>query len=151
MRMGDMEPILRSYIIRAIRQAFVRSKTYEAVKRAARVERSTFKLDGTKSKRKSVSYKCSGCGKEFKANDINIDHRNPVTEVLSATVQMTVEQYIRRVFCSAENLQVLCSNGKDSCHAKKTISENQSRVKRDRIGNLLKPKKKSKKVNKLKI
>jgi hypothetical protein len=95
-----------------------------------------------------VTYKCSDCKKEFKDNEINIDHKNPVTEVISGTVQMTIEQYIRRVFCSQDNLQVLCSNGKDSCHSKKTRTENKSRVKTDRVGNMLSGKKLNKKSKK---
>jgi hypothetical protein len=95
-----------------------------------------------------VTYKCSDCKKEFKDNEINIDHKNPVTEVISGTVQMTIEQYIRRVFCSQDNLQVLCSNGKDSCHSKKTRVENKSRVKTDRVGNMLSGKKLNKKSKK---
>lgn len=148
MRLGDMEPILRSYIIKAIRTAFVRSQVYQEVKRQARVEEPRFKKDGTLSKKKSVSYRCASCSKTFKANEINVDHISTIVDKISSSMDMTVSQYVRRVFCSASNLQVLCSNGKDSCHSKKTREENKSRVKRDRKGNVLSSKKTRKKSKK---
>ena len=150
MLMRELEPVLRSYIIRAIRQAFVRSKVYDDVMKLSRVEKPRYKKDGTISKKKDVSYRCAGCSTLVKAGGTNVDHKIPVTDIASATSQMTIEMYIKKVFCSAGNLQVLCSDGKDSCHSKKTKQENKSRVKRDKAGKVLKTRKKAiKKPNKL--
>lgn len=71
-----------------------------------------------KTKRLSSHYVCKSCNKEYPTSEVNVDHINPV--VNPETGFTTWDEYIDNMYCSIENLQVLC----DECHDIKTREEN---------------------------
>lgn len=123
MILGKLQPILKSYLIRAIRQAFTRSDQYIECKERNRREYNRYKKDGSISKKKDVRYSCECCKKEFKTNEVQVDHKNQVVQLYESANDMTIDNYINRVFCSSLNLQLLCK----SCHDDKTKKENKTR------------------------
>lgn len=123
MQLKNLDPVLKSYLIRAIRDSFKRSKLYRKVKRSARVERVKLKKDGTPSKRPDVYYRCKMCSKLNKEKEIQVDHRDPVTSLHTSVNELTIAGYISKVYCSELNLQVLCK----PCHKSKTQAENKIR------------------------
>lgn len=123
MLMGNLQPILKSYIIRAIRQAFVRSDQYLECKKRNRREYIKYKLNGEVSKQKSVMYNCEICNKEFKDKEMQVDHKSQVVQLYESANDLTISTYISRVYCSALNLQLVCK----SCHNIKTTTENKTR------------------------
>lgn len=67
-----------------------------------------------------IKYRCSECGNLFEEGSVEVDH---ITELTRATWDVPMEEdveslvpWIETLFCSADNLQVLCI----VCHAKKT-------------------------------
>lgn len=65
-------------------------------------------------------YTCAACGNSFPAKLVVVDHREPVVPITGFSEWDTV---IRRMYCSAENLQVVCKE----CHRVKTKQENEER------------------------
>ncbi len=61
-------------------------------------------------------YTCAGCKGVFPNKEVNVDHIEPVVTEQGFT---TFDDYIYRMFCPIENLQVLCSE----CHNAKTLTE----------------------------
>jgi 5-methylcytosine-specific restriction endonuclease McrA len=154
MMLKDMPHMLRSMVIRTVRQWFPRTEKYRRVKSKARVESPKYKKDGTLSKVKDVSYRCNICARLSK--DIEVDHKRTVVALFDSTSTMTLSQYIKKIDCPESNLQVLCK----SCHKEKSKEENKKRVKNKRntnknTGNPLKVKKNPiksiKKARKIKI
>lgn len=89
---------------------------YETLKRALvgrRLDPSTGKM--------SNRYRCAGCGNLFKQADVQVDHIDPVVSVTDGFIDWN--EYIMRMFCEADGLQVLCSE----CHGIKTQNERQQR------------------------
>lgn len=75
-----------------------------------------------KSGRKAKHYRCAGCQGTFITKDIETDH---VTPVVDPTLGFTTwDDYIKRLFCEASNLQVLCK----PCHKAKSKSEASTRA-----------------------
>ena len=62
-------------------------------------------------------YKCAECKQISKIKGMRVDHISPVVETAVGFVNW--DTYISRLFCSADNLQLLCG----SCHDKKTEQE----------------------------
>jgi len=89
---------------------------YETLKRAMVGRR----LDPTTGKM-SNRYQCAGCGNLFKATEVQVDHIDPVVSVTDGFIDWN--EYIMRMFCEADGLQVLCSE----CHGIKTQNERQQR------------------------
>jgi 5-methylcytosine-specific restriction endonuclease McrA len=140
----DMDPALRRLIIQAIRTWFPRTAKYKAVKDSAKKYTKVFKKNGEVSKKKSVSFKCNICKDHFKSNEVEVDHKKEIVDNISSSMDMSVDQYVRRVDCPQDNLQVVCKE----CHKIKTKKHNETRVKRDRVGNMLSGKKLRKKSKK---
>lgn len=70
-----------------------------------------------KSKREAKHYKCNSCSNLFIGSDVQVDHIDPV---VSPTEGFTTwDNYIERLFCKKENLQVLCL----TCHKQKSKLE----------------------------
>jgi hypothetical protein len=65
-----------------------------------------------KNPRKKWEYKCAACEKYFKEKKVQVDH---IKECIDTD---TIAQFIARLFCEEENLQVLCN----SCHDAKTLA-----------------------------
>lgn len=73
-----------------------------------------------KSGRLAEHYECAGCHTLFPSSDIAVDHSAPVVRT---TGFVSWDDVISRLFCSTENLQVLCKE----CHKVKTKQENEER------------------------
>lgn len=65
-------------------------------------------------------YLCAGCDNSFPAKSVVVDHIEPVVPVSGF---LSWDGVIHRLFCSKENLQVLCTK----CHKIKTKQENEER------------------------
>ena len=81
----------------------------------------TEKKTNTKTGRLAQHYRCSICQGEFTQKDVEVDHILPVVDPLRGFV--TWDIFIDRLFCEADNLQVLCK----SCHLLKSNSEKQEK------------------------
>jgi hypothetical protein len=75
-------------------------------------------------------YKCTGCGEEVPATtktgakrskNVYVDHIDPIVPV---TGWISWDSCIERMFCEADNLQVLCK----SCHDSKSKEETAERA-----------------------
>lgn len=80
----------------------------------------TQKKINPKTGREAQFYKCACCTEEFTLKEIEVDHIEPV---IPETGFNTWDEFIERLFCPAENLQVLCK----TCHKKKSKEENNKR------------------------
>jgi len=76
-------------------------------------EAKTEKAINAKSGRLAQHYRCNGCGKEFPAKDVQVDHITPIG------YDKSWDDWINGLFCERENLQVLCK----PCHKEKTQLE----------------------------
>lgn len=66
-----------------------------------------------KTGRKALHYRCAVCGKEFVQSRVQVDHILPIGSC------KTWDEFIEKLFCEKDNLQVLCK----SCHKRKTKKE----------------------------
>jgi 5-methylcytosine-specific restriction endonuclease McrA len=87
-------------------------------------EAKTEKKTNTKTGRIAQHYMCSGCAGEFPATQVQVDHIEPV--VSPQTGFTTWDDFVRRLFCGKENLQVLCK----TCHSLKSAEEKGERNRR---------------------
>ena len=108
---------LKSFITSILRGGYRRyPPKYETLKEA-----SVGKKINKATKRLAEHYKCASCGKEYPAKEVNVDHIAPVVCPKDGFIDWDV--FIKRLFCSKDNLQVLCS----TCHTKKTEMERKQR------------------------
>lgn len=75
-----------------------------------------------KTKRNGKHYLCAKCQGEFPSAQVQIDHTVPVTDPAIGFISWDV--FIDRLYCSKENLMVLCKD----CHKIKTKEENKERT-----------------------
>ena len=129
-----------SQIRSALRRTFSRSPIVREILNSARIEYDQYKKDGTIAKRKAVRYKCAICGKEFKSSEVSVDHIIPVIPVNSEFDGW--DNFIERLFCDKDNLQVVCSyklkdrnkhEGRSSCHHIKTQEERRQRKETEKM------------------
>ena len=106
----------RSFVISALRAATRRYPPKYKTLNKAFVEKRTNKKTG----KLASHYKCAGCNGEFVAKDVQVDHIVPVVGSEGFT---TWDNYIERMFCDVDNLQVLCT----TCHTSKTKEERESK------------------------
>lgn len=66
-----------------------------------------------KTKRKAKLYLCAACGEENSSKDVQVDHIEAIGPC------DTWDEFIERLFCEKDNLQVLCK----PCHKEKTKKE----------------------------
>lgn len=76
-------------------------------------EAKTEKKINPKSGRLAQHFLCAKCKKEFTSKDVQVDHIKPIG------FDKTWDQFIDKLFCEKENLQVLCV----PCHKKKSKEE----------------------------
>jgi hypothetical protein len=76
----------------------------------------TEKKINSKTKRLAQHFLCAGCGNEFPATGVQVDHIDPVVGPSGFT---TWDDYITNMYCEKDNLQVLCLE----CHKTKTKEE----------------------------
>ena len=69
-----------------------------------------------KSGRLAKHYKCAKCKKLFTSTNVQVDHIEPIVGPDGFT---TWDNFIERLFCPIDNLQVLCTE----CHSAKTKKE----------------------------
>jgi 5-methylcytosine-specific restriction endonuclease McrA len=74
-------------------------------------------------------YKCASCEGIFGPKEINRDHINPVDDVETGFTNW--DNYIDRLFCSADLIQILCK----TCHSYKSSLEQtiRAQVKRQKL------------------
>lgn len=118
-------PYNKSSAIRsALRRSFSRSPDVREVMMKVRRERPWFKKDGTPASKPRVEYLCSECNEWFMGKDIQVDHKEPVVDPEIGFINW--DTFIDRLWCSIENLAVLCKN----CHNTKTSLEKSIAVER---------------------
>lgn len=69
--------------------------------------------------------KCEKCGKVKFWKLVEVDHIDPVVSVTDPVTD--VATYAARMNCPANKLQVLCADGVESCHHKKSKAEDKIR------------------------
>jgi 5-methylcytosine-specific restriction endonuclease McrA len=79
------------------------------------------KMVNPNTKRLAYHYKCASCKNLFTTKDIQIDHIQPVVDPIKGFI--SYDDFIDRLFCQKDNLQVLCK----PCHKIKTNEEKQKR------------------------
>lgn len=75
----------------------------------------------SKSGRQAKHYRCNNCQDEFTSKDVQVDHILPVVD--PKTGFTTWDDYIKRLYCTKDNLQVLCT----ACHKEKSKLERYSK------------------------
>jgi len=66
-------------------------------------------------------YRCNLCQNEFPQKQVEVDHILPVVDPVNGFT--TWDEYISRLFCGKENLQVVCR----TCHRAKSALEKTKR------------------------
>lgn len=102
----------RSFIISALRKASSRYPPRFSTLEEAKTEKKV----NPKTNRVAQHYLCAACQKDFTLKDVQVDHVDPIVGLEGFK---TWDEYIKRMFCEADNLQVLCKE----CHGSKTKSE----------------------------
>lgn len=67
-------------------------------------------------KRTKWEYQCHKCNEWYKSKEVQVDHINPVG---SLKEYEDLPRFVATLFCSSDNLQVLCSE----CHKLKTAED----------------------------
>lgn len=106
----------------AIRRQFSRSPVVREVLMKVRREVPKFNKDGSRAKKDAVQYQCGTCGQWTKSTAVAVDHIAPVIAVETGFVDWN--DFVSRLFCGPENLQVIC----DPCHNTKTQTERIARL-----------------------
>lgn len=75
------------------------------------------KFRNVKTGRMAEHYECAKCQELFPAKEVQVDHIEPVVPL---TGFVSWDDVIKRTFCEADGLQVLCKG----CHKEKTNLEN---------------------------
>jgi len=131
---------LKIFIQKELRRSFKKTPMYREAKAKAREEFFVQAKNGNMMRR--VHYKCATCGKFFfdkpGAKEIAVDHIEPVISTKDGYQNFTT--YIERLFCSVDNLQVICNykgerDGLRSCHKIKTKLEQEDAARNRRIKN----------------
>ncbi len=110
----------RSFVTSALRAASRRwPPKYKALKEAF-----VGRKENKKTGKLAMHYKCAKCKKQFVAADVQVDHVLPVVDPKVGFVSW--DDFINRIFCEIENLQVMCK----PCHKVKTELEKAERKKK---------------------
>ncbi len=99
-----------SFIVSALRRASGRWAPKNDAKKAARLERNT--------------YRCASCAKTFGHTDIHIDHIIPVVDPSKGFT--TWDDFIARLFVEIDGFRAVCT----SCHSEITAKQREVRTKR---------------------
>lgn len=114
-------PTLHELRIRTLRRASMRwPYKYEALN-LAKVYVDDWVIDA-KGKKTKVQYRCASCKNLFSRKQVCVDHIDPVVDVEDGFTGWN--DYVPKLLCVLDNLQVLC---KKPCHAEKTAKENAER------------------------
>jgi hypothetical protein len=115
-----------SAIRSALRRTFSRSPIVREVMQIVRRERPWLRKDGSIASKPRVEYLCSECNNWHMGKNIQVDHVIPVVDPSSGFQNW--DTFIGRLFCTKENLRVLCKD----CHHEKTNKEKTIAVERRR-------------------
>lgn len=107
----------KGWIVSLLRRGTMRFPPRNEALKAAKTEKKINASSG----RLAQHYRCTSCLQEYTAKNVCVDHIEPVIPVNGTFT--TWDEYIERMFCSVENLQVLCS----TCHDVKSKDERQQR------------------------
>lgn len=99
-----------SFIRSALRQ---KSRWWKPITQCKHQARRAYKGPN---KRQKFEYQCNQCKKWYAEKQINVDHIIPAGTLRSA---LDLPAFVEKLFCEADNLQVLCSG----CHDIKTKNE----------------------------
>ena len=113
------EARFRAFIISALRAYMKRFPPKWKALKAAMVGKKINKRTG----RLAEHYLCASCGGFFVARDVQVDHIDPVVSPEEGFQDWWT--YFNRLYCEADNLQVLCKQ----CHREKTNAERKERMK----------------------
>ena len=113
------EARFRAFIISALRAYMKRFPPKWKALKAAMVGKRINKRTG----RQAEHYLCASCGDFFVARDVQVDHIDPVVSPEEGFQDWWT--YFNRLYCEADNLQVLCKQ----CHKDKTNAERKERIK----------------------
>ncbi len=117
---------LGTQIRSALRTAWRYHPSLQLALKRERIEVPYTKKDGGTPKFPHVWYACASCGARFKQKDVQLDHVIPVGPTPGSKLappDMTWDRFIARLFCSPDNLKVVCK----PCHKRKTASETKKR------------------------
>lgn len=123
---------LNVFLMKILRSSFRKTPLYNETKKRAKTYVIEYSKHGKPMDR--VRFTCAECKRLFLdkagAKEIAVDHIIPVIDPEKGWEG--IEVYIKRLFCSIDNLQVLCNykgkrDGKLSCHKIKTKEENLKR------------------------
>ena len=107
----------RAFVVSALRAASRRWPVkYEVLKKACvgrQVNEATGKL--------ALHYRCNSCQGLFTSSNVAVDHIDPVVATEAGFVSW--DEFIERLFCEENGLQVLCK----PCHTIKTANERKER------------------------
>lgn len=103
----------RAFIISVLRGGTRRYPPKYETLNEAKTEKKNNKATG----RLAQHYLCAICGDDFPASQVQVDHIVPVVDPEKGFKDWNT--FIRRLFCEASNLQVVCK----PCHKKKTKKE----------------------------
>ena len=107
----------KGWIVSLLRRGTMRFPPRNDALRAAKTEKKINTLTG----RMAQHYECCSCKEQFTAKGVVVDHVEPVIPV--GVGFTTWDEYIERMFCPVDNLQVLCG----TCHDVKSKEERQLR------------------------
>lgn len=110
---------VKGFITSVIRGGFRRWPPKFEVLKEAKVGKKVNQASG----RIAEHFKCEGCQESYPAKEVQVDHIDPVVDPKIGFVDW--DTFISRLFCSEENLQVLCKG----CHLLKTKLEREERKK----------------------
>lgn len=118
-----------SFIRSALRRAFTRfPPNYQCRNEAKRA------YNGTNKKQK-WEYKCGMCGEWFMGKEIQVHHIVPAGTL---TCYEDLPQFVERLFCEQDNLQVVCK----PCHKTETANERKKKHEAGETGKAKNPKRK---------
>lgn len=107
----------RSWVISLLRRGTLRFPNRNEVLKEAKTDKKINAASG----RMAQHYRCAECLGDFPASKVAVDHIQPV--VCPQQGFQNWDTYIERMFCTKENLQVLC----EVCHTKKSFKEKEER------------------------
>jgi len=103
---------LKAQVVRYIRQLFRQAPQFKEAKEIS-------VHPEIKGPRGGKMYQCVACEDAFKATEIQVDHIEPIVPEGIKQCDMTIDEYVARLFCDVSNLQILCKE----CHKLKTQEE----------------------------